>query len=573
MFRRVIPGGSTASTMLQILTRSHIPHVTHRPNSRVAAPIQHTGSIAVVGDGFNALRQAVAIQAHNRGSQVAIIGDSNSWSFRGSDEHALGQNKSGLGFTQTYSQQFGQRRDLRRIAEENIHKFLAGGGVLIPGHAVGFDPKGVVIDGKQKFFATKCTVDARGPGPQKPILDSWKGHGIDLMQATDFLSMTSQEQKAFLANIPELYNAGWGLTQAWATMAVLPHRPINGILSMSGTVPESLVRSAGLGYLNSAVCKNVIIKNITRINNLGTLELHAWDDKAKKSSPLLNRFGQPMFMPLRENAVVMFATGFDSNPILRLYAEAKSFTKLVDKRDDRIVVGATTSIGDHTVTVMPNTLNALLRRIELDPDQHFGYPMNSVLYPTVSFPHVAKMQQAFAMEQPGHVFNFFTATESELLGRLCVMYPDLPPTDVMDGASIIHTLIHESGDRGPNLNELIRAVGFLVPGLHLDTKFFAPHVDSAKHTIHDIVDDIRPYRSNLVVSVRNCTACHEEMFGSMDTLRKTVRIQAKIDAHLDAAVAEGKGPKTSSKPASSSDSLVQDAQSAEVRAETPKHGR
>jgi hypothetical protein len=75
-----------------------------------------------------------------------------------------------------------------------------------------------------------------------------------------------------------------------------------------------------------------------------------------------------MFMPLRENAVIMFATGFDSNPILSLYQNAKSFTKLVDKSDDRIVVGATTRIGDHTVTVMPNTLNALLKRIDLDPD-------------------------------------------------------------------------------------------------------------------------------------------------------------------------------------------------------------
>jgi hypothetical protein len=164
-------------------------------------------------------------------------------------------------------------------------------------------------------------------------------------------------------------------------------------------------------------------------------------------------------------------------------------------------------------------------------------------------------------------------TKSELLGRLCVMYPDLVPTDAIDASSTIHALIHESGDRGPNLKDLIRAVGILVPGVHLDTEFFAPHIDSAKHTIHDLVSDIGAYRSNLEVSVRECASCHEELFGSMDTLRKTERIQARIDTHLDVAVAEGKVEKTKVKASSASDSSVQDSSPAEARAETPKHGR
>jgi hypothetical protein len=181
------------------------------------------------------------------------------------------------------------------------------------------------------------------------------------------------------------------------------------------------------------------------------------------------------------------------------------------------------------------------------------------------------MVQAFAMEKPDHVFNFLTATEPELLGRLCVMYPDLPPMDAIDASALIHTLIHESGDRGPDLKDLMRAVEILVPGVHVDTEFFAPHIDSAKHTIHDLVRDVDAYRGNLEVSVRECTSCHEELFGSMDTLRKTERIQSRIDAHLDAAVAEGKGAKSKGKADASPDSSVQ-AAPAESGIEIPKRG-
>jgi hypothetical protein len=166
MLRR-LGTGSTADAMLRMLTGP--AHATHRATSAVVSPIKHSGPIVVIGDGLNAWRQAVAIQAYNRSSPVAIIGDESSWSFRGADEHALGQNKKGLTFQKGYSQEFGQRGDLRRIAEEARREFLAGGGEIIPGRAVGFDPKGVVIDGAQTFFATQCTVDARGPGPQKPI--------------------------------------------------------------------------------------------------------------------------------------------------------------------------------------------------------------------------------------------------------------------------------------------------------------------------------------------------------------------------------------------------------------------